>query len=119
MNGTGRQSLAPGARLVDRRNDIAHALPRFVSGDVNTMHRRSTDWTVEAMEDAADEFTVCCQALAALFHDHLRGASAERDGARSASRCTALAERPMRSRDLWPSESWRGAWAECQWHAVL
>lgn len=61
------------ARLVERRNDIAHALPCFVSGDTNTMRRRGTDWTVEAMEDVADEFTVCCQALAALYHDHLRG----------------------------------------------
>lgn len=61
------------ARLVNRRNDIAHALPRYVSGNVNTLHRHGMDWTIEAVHEAADEFATCCLDLTTLYHDHLRG----------------------------------------------
>jgi hypothetical protein len=60
-------------RIVGRRNDIAHALPRYVAGTTNTLHRNGEDWTVETMLSVADEFGACCLELTGLFHDHLRG----------------------------------------------
>lgn len=58
-------------RVVTRRNDLLHAIPGTIEGGGQRLVRHGTPWSVEDMENIADEFTACSSALNNLYHNVL------------------------------------------------
>ena len=59
-------------RLVKKRNALAHAKPGTADGGAQRLFRHGTAWTVESINEAADEFAACSIVLNALMHGPLK-----------------------------------------------
>jgi hypothetical protein len=58
-------------QLVERRNALLHAKPGTASGGEQQLFRNGTPWTVDMIEDSADEFATSGIRLNALLHGYL------------------------------------------------
>lgn len=58
-------------RLVDIRNAIAHGKPGTAHDGGQRLFRDGTPWTIEALNDASDEFTDCQVRLNDILYGYL------------------------------------------------
>jgi hypothetical protein len=59
-------------RLVCVRNGLLHGKPGTSSDSVQCLFRNGVAWTVEMIDDAADQFAACSNRLNALLYDALK-----------------------------------------------
>jgi hypothetical protein len=59
-------------RLVKIRNGLVHGKPGTSSNNVQCLFRDGVTWTVEMIDDAADQFTACSESLNKLLYDELK-----------------------------------------------
>lgn len=68
-------SLGPPAaefkRLVSKRNDLVHANPGTAPNGDQRLFRKGGEWTIELVNDAADEFAAASGPLNHHIHDVL------------------------------------------------
>ena len=59
-------------RLSEVRNSLVHGIPGTSPDNVQCLFRYGVAWTIEMINDAADEFAICSEDLNALLYGALK-----------------------------------------------